>query len=119
MVKYEQKFVKEGKVMKQIKILHCADLHFDTPFKELTKEISQNSKEELLQVFKNIIDLTINEKVQVLLIAGDVFDNLTVNKNTLFFISNQLKRIENGVKLSRTCKSRHSLRRCGRRCPSF
>ena len=56
MVKYEQKFVKEGKVMKQIKILHCADLHFDTPFKELTKEISQNSKEELLQVFKNIID---------------------------------------------------------------
>ena len=95
MVKYEQKFVKEGKVMKQIKILHCADLHFDTPFKELTKEISQNSKEELLQVFKNIIDLTINEKVQVLLIAGDVFDNLTVNKNTLFFISNQLKRIEN------------------------
>lgn len=81
--------------MKQIKILHCADLHFDTPFKELTKEISQNSKEELLQVFKNIIDLTINEKVQVLLIAGDVFDNLTVNKNTLFFISNQLKRIEN------------------------
>lgn len=81
--------------MKQVKILHCADLHFDTPFKELTKEISQNSKEELLQVFKNIIDLTINEKVQVLLIAGDVFDNLTVNKNTLFFISNQLKRIEN------------------------
>ena len=95
MVKYEQRFVKEGKVMKQVKILHCADLHFDTPFKELTKEISQNSKEELLQVFKNIIDLTINEKVQVLLIAGDVFDNLTVNKNTLFFISNQLKRIEN------------------------
>ena len=94
MVKYEQKFVKEGKVMKQIKILHCADLHFDTPFKELTKEISQNSKEELLQVFKNIIDLTINEKVQVLLIAGDVFDNLTVNKNTLFFIANELKRIE-------------------------
>ena len=81
--------------MNKVKILHCADLHFDTPFKKLNKEISQVSKEELLQVFKNIIDLTINENVEVLLIAGDVFDNLTVNKNTLFFISNQMKRIEN------------------------
>ena len=85
----------EGDIMNKVKILHCADLHFDTPFKELNKEISQVSKEELLQVFKNIIDLTINENVEVLLIAGDVFDNLTVNKNTLFFISNQMKRIEN------------------------
>lgn len=81
--------------MNKVKILHCADLHFDTPFKELNKETSQVSKEELLQVFKNIIDLTINENVEVLLIAGDVFDNLTVNKNTLFFISNQMKRIKN------------------------
>ena len=83
-----------GDSMKQVKILHCADLHFDTPFKELTKEVSENSKEELLEVFKNIIDLTIKENVEVLLIAGDVFDNLTVNKNTLFFIANELKRIE-------------------------
>lgn len=83
-----------GDSMKQVKILHCADLHFDTPFKELTKEVSENSKEELLDVFKNIIDLTIKENVEVLLIAGDVFDNLTVNKNTLFFIANELKRIE-------------------------
>lgn len=80
--------------MNKVKILHCADLHFDTPFNELNKETSQVSKEELLQVFKNIIDLTINENVEVLLIAGDVFDNLTVNKNTLFFISSQIKRIE-------------------------
>ena len=81
--------------MNKIKVLHCADLHFDTPFKELSKEVSDISKNELLEVFKNIIDLAINENVEVLLIAGDVFDNLTVNKNTLFFISDQLKRIKN------------------------
>lgn len=80
--------------MEKVRILHCADLHFDTPFKELTKEVSDVSKEELLEVFKNIIDLTIKENVEVLLIAGDVFDNLTVNKSTLFFISDQLKRIQ-------------------------
>ena len=81
--------------MNKIKVLHCADLHFDTPFKELSKEVSDVSKNELLEVFKNIIDLSINENIEVLLIAGDVFDNLTVNKNTLFFISDQIKRIKN------------------------
>lgn len=79
--------------MRKVKILHCADLHFDTPFKELNRELSDFSKRELLEVFKNIIDLTIEEKVDVLLIAGDVFDNLTVNKNTLSFICRELDRI--------------------------
>ena len=81
--------------MNKIKVLHCADLHFDTPFKELSKEVSDTSKNELLEVFKKIIDLAIEENIEVLLIAGDVFDNLTVNKNTLFFISDQIKRIKN------------------------
>ena len=81
--------------MNKIKVLHCADLHFDTPFKELSKEVSDTSKNELLEVFKKIIDLAIEENIEVLLIAGDVFDNLTVNKNTLFFISDQVKRIKN------------------------
>ena len=81
--------------MNKVKVLHCADLHFDTPFKELSKEVSDTSKNELLEVFKNIIDLAIDENIEVLLIAGDVFDNLTVNKNTLFFISDQIRRIDN------------------------
>ena len=81
--------------MNKVKVLHCADLHFDTPFKELSKEVSDTSKNELLEVFKNIIDLAIDENIEVLLIVGDVFDNLTVNKNTLFFISDQIRRIKN------------------------
>lgn len=77
--------------MNKIKVLHCADLHFDTPFKELSKEVSDTSKNELLEVFKNIIDLAIDENIEVLLIAGDVFDNLTVNKNTLFLYQIKLE----------------------------
>lgn len=81
--------------MKKIKILHCADIHFDTPFKELGKKLSQVSKEELLEVFKKIINIVIDEQVDILLIAGDVFDNFTVNKTTLYFIASQLSRINN------------------------
>ena len=80
--------------MRKFKILHCSDIHFDTPFKELSKEIANNCREELLETFKRIIDLTIEENVQVLFIAGDLFDNFTVNKTTLIFIINQLKRIK-------------------------
>ena len=66
--------------MRKVKILHCSDIHFDTPFKELSKEIANNCREELLETFKRIIDLTIEENVQVLFIAGDLFDNFTVIK---------------------------------------
>lgn len=82
--------------MKGIKIIHSGDLHFDTPFKELDKGLSEVSKEEILDVFKKIIDLTIEEEVEVLLLAGDIFDNLTVNKKTLYFIKAQLDRVEKG-----------------------
>ncbi|WP_066895617.1 metallophosphoesterase family protein [Clostridium nigeriense] len=81
--------------MKKIKILQAGDLHFDTPFKDLDKNISEISKEELLEVFSKIINLSIENNVDILLLTGDIFDNLTVNKKTLIFIKNQMERISN------------------------
>lgn len=81
--------------MKKIKILQTGDLHFDTPFKDLNKKISLISKEELLEVFSRIIELCLINSVDILLLTGDIFDNLTVDKKTLFFIKNQIERIEN------------------------
>lgn len=81
--------------MKKIKILQTGDLHFDTPFRDLDKNISEISKEELLEVFSKIITIAIDNKVEILLLTGDIFDNLTVNKKTLVFIKNQIERIEN------------------------
>lgn len=79
--------------MEKIKILQTGDLHFDTPFKDLSKELSLISKEELLEVFTKIIDICIFEDIKVLLLTGDIFDNLTVDKKTLIFLKNQLDRI--------------------------
>lgn len=81
--------------MKKIKILQAGDLHFDTPFKDLNKNIALISKEELLEVFSKIIDMSMENSVDILLLTGDIFDNLTVNKKTLIFIKNQLERISN------------------------
>lgn len=81
--------------MRKIKILQAGDLHFDTPFKDLDKNISMISKEELLEVFSKIIDISMDNSVDILLLTGDIFDNLTINKKTLIFIKNQLERISN------------------------
>ncbi|MGL6154087.1 MAG: metallophosphoesterase family protein [Cetobacterium sp.] len=79
--------------MKKVKILHCGDMHFDTPFKELNSKLSSVSKEELLEVLSRIINICKDSSVDMLLMAGDIFDNLTVNKKTLSFIREQLERI--------------------------
>jgi DNA repair protein SbcD/Mre11 len=81
--------------MKKVKILQSGDLHFDTPFKELNKKLSLISKEELLEVFSKIVDLCIFNSVDIFLLTGDIFDNLTVDKKTLIYIKKQLERIEN------------------------
>lgn len=74
--------------MGKIKILHCGDVHLDTPFKEFDSTVSEKSREDIKKVLKNIIDICIEEEIEILLIAGDFFDNNTVKKETLDFIRN-------------------------------
>ncbi|MCE5222183.1 MAG: DNA repair exonuclease [Clostridium sp.] len=79
--------------MKKIKVLHSADIHFDTPFSGMTPKQALKNKEELKQVFENIIKMTLEKEIDILLIAGDIFDNLSVNKTTLYFIKNCFENI--------------------------
>ena len=79
--------------MKKIKILHTADIHFDTPFSGMTPKEALKSKEELKEVFERIIEMTLEKEIDILLIAGDIFDNLSVNKTTLHFIKNCFEKI--------------------------
>lgn len=72
--------------MKKIKIAHIADLHFDTPFKDVSEIQSKINKEELKEVFMKIIHFIKQNSVDILLLAGDIFDNMTINRDTLAFI---------------------------------
>ncbi|WP_300262774.1 DNA repair exonuclease [Clostridium sp.] len=80
--------------MKKVKILHCSDIHFDTPFKELPKEISAMRRAELRESFSKIINKGIDKEVDLVLLAGDLFDNDTIEKSTLTFIRNQMDKLE-------------------------
>lgn len=101
MIKLEQKFDRLfviGDYMRKIKILHTADLHFDTPFSGMSPKEALKNKEELKQVFEKIIQISLDEEIDILLIAGDIFDNLSVNKTTLYFIKNCFEKI-NTIKI--------------------
>ncbi|SHK67343.1 DNA repair exonuclease SbcCD nuclease subunit [Clostridium cavendishii DSM 21758] len=84
--------------MNAIKILHCADLHFDTPFGDLSREISEIRKEEIKETFSKIIKVAKSEKVDMFFIAGDLFDNLTAEKSTLEFIRSAMESL-NDIKV--------------------
>jgi DNA repair exonuclease SbcCD nuclease subunit len=56
-----------------LKILHTADIHLGAKFSGLgDKGVSQ--REQLGTTFKNVIATAVNEKVNIVLIAGDLFD---------------------------------------------
>jgi len=59
------------------KFIHCSDLHIDSPFKGFSSV--ENSLVEVLrkstyQAFQNIVELALKEKVEAVLIAGDIYD---------------------------------------------
>ena len=81
--------------MEKIKIVHASDLHFDTPFKDVGEKQREINKEELKEVFVNIIHFCKDNSVDILLLAGDIFDNFSVNKNTIYFLENAFDKLDN------------------------
>jgi DNA repair protein SbcD/Mre11 len=63
--------------MRPIKFIHTSDLHLDTPFKGLSawnQRLAARLKDASFRSFNRIIDLCIREKVDFLIVAGDIFD---------------------------------------------
>ncbi|SEB09270.1 DNA repair exonuclease SbcCD nuclease subunit [Thalassobacillus cyri] len=62
----------------QIKFLHCADLHIDSPFKgigELPSMIEQQIRDSTFTALQSLVEQAIVHQVDFILIAGDLFDH--------------------------------------------
>jgi exonuclease SbcD len=79
--------------MNKVKVLQFGDLHFDTPFSELSFNDSEKRREDLRETFGKIIRLAQEEKVHIILITGDLFDNDSVEKSTVDYIIKMLSSI--------------------------
>lgn len=92
--------VSYGEGEKLLKFLHIADVHLDTSFYSKKAELRKKLRDGIRKSFSNAIDLCIAEKVNALLIGGDLFDNDKLSFKTEQFLVNEFKRLdENDIKV--------------------
>ena len=59
---------------KNIKILHCGDIHLDAPFIGMTTEKAEERRRELRNTFSKMMEFVRERKINYVLVAGDLFD---------------------------------------------
>jgi len=86
-----------------IKFFHTADIHLDSPLKGL--EAHEDAPVEEIRgatrrAFDNLIDLAIEEEVNFILIAGDLYDGAWKDYNTGLFFASRMGRLSKaGIKV--------------------
>lgn len=82
--------------MPPFRFIHCSDLHIDSPFKKLDGvdvEMRARLRAATSQAFANIVTLALKEKVDAVVIAGDVFDGEDKSLQAQFQFHRELKRL--------------------------
>lgn len=83
--------------MDQFRFIHAADIHLDSPLRSLA--LRDPALAELIgnatrRVFVRIVDLALKERVDALLIAGDLYDGDQTSMKTARFLAEQLRRLD-------------------------
>ena len=75
--------------------VHMADMHFDTPFTNLSLKNNFGKKRRLDQreIFKKIIKYIQENKIEYLFISGDLYENEYIQKTTIEYINELFKEI--------------------------
>lgn len=75
--------------------VHIADMHFDTPFTNLSLKNNFGKIRRLNQreILKKIIQYILENKIQYLFISGDLYENEYIQKTTIEYINELFKKI--------------------------
>lgn len=76
--------------------VHTADLHLDSPLKSLAlrdEGLSELIGNATRTTLSRIVELCINEQVQALLIAGDLYDGAQTSMKTARFLAQEMERL--------------------------
>ena len=97
--------------MPRLRFVHAADLHLDSPFvgiKAIAPDnVASALRDATFSAYENIIDLCIDEQVDALLIAGDVFDSADRSLRAQLKFVEGLKRLDDGGIRSFVCHGNH------------
>jgi DNA repair protein SbcD/Mre11 len=87
--------------MKSLKFIHCADLHIDSPFKgigNINPELQNILCNSTFEAFNKIITIALENKVDFVLIAGDIYDSENKSLQAQFRFREGLTRLlEHGI----------------------
>ncbi|PKQ28748.1 MAG: hypothetical protein CVT63_01170 [Candidatus Anoxymicrobium japonicum] len=75
-----------------LKILHTADVHLGAKFLSLGRK-GEEMRTRLLEVFDDTVDLAIRERVNLFLIAGDLFDSDRVSTSLIDRVARGLQNL--------------------------
>ena len=94
-----------------IKFVHASDLHLDSPFAGIRGFAPDHVRDALyeatFEAYRNIIDLCIDEQVDALLIAGDIYDGADRSLRAQLKFIEGLNRLDaNGIQ-SFVCHGNH------------
>lgn len=76
-----------------IKFLHCADLHLDSPLSALNIRHAQVRRNEFRAAFTSLTLYVKMNKIDFLLISGDLFDSGFVSKDTIALLKREFAAI--------------------------
>ena len=78
-----------------MRFIHIADMHFDAPFANLSKQegVGDKRRVEQRQVFSEIIRYIKIQDIPYLFISGDLYEHQYVRKTTIEYINNLFKTI--------------------------
>ncbi len=76
-----------------IRLLHLADVHLGRPF-QMLGERGAAQRRALEAALTRAVDLAIAQHVQLVLVAGDLFDSPKPSAATLDFVGGELRRLE-------------------------
>jgi len=78
------------------RFIHCADLHIDSPLKGLQQidpRYAEWIRTATREAFKRLVTMAIDDRVNFIVIAGDLYDGDWKSADTGIFVSRQLKKL--------------------------
>lgn len=76
-----------------IKMIHCADLHLDSPMEtHMTGKQASDRNTELIRSFVRLTEYAKENEVRAVIIAGDLFDSERVKARTVDAVLNAIRR---------------------------
>ena len=82
----------ERYILKTIKIMHAGDVHLDSAFMGIDSRYSEIRRREILAAFTSMMTYAKMNSVDLMLIAGDLFENTYVTNETLIIAKREFEK---------------------------